>query len=117
MHELSIVQSIVTAATEALQGQPVRRVLSVRLRVGALSGIEEGALQFSYGLATAGTLLEGSALLVENIPVVIHCARCQLDARLPGVQTFRCPTCGTPSAVLRHGREIEIESLEVEDAA
>lgn len=115
MHELSIVQGVVSAVTEALQHTPVKRVLRVRLKVGALSGVVEGALLFSYDLAAAGTLLEGSTLEVVPLPVVIHCAVCDVDVELPGVQSFRCPRCQTPGADIRQGRELEVDSVEVEE--
>jgi Zn finger protein HypA/HybF involved in hydrogenase expression len=34
---------------------------------------------------------------------------------LEGVQSFRCPTCGEPCSDQRQGRELEIESIEIED--
>ncbi|MBZ5524462.1 MAG: hydrogenase maturation nickel metallochaperone HypA [Acidobacteriia bacterium] len=115
MHELSIVEGIVTAVTESLASRPVSRVYSVRLQVGAMSGVVEEALQFSYGIATQGTILEGSILDVDHIPVEIHCDICDRDFELPGVQSFRCPACDTPSLQIRRGRELEIQSLEVEE--
>lgn len=117
MHELSIVQAIVAGVTESLAQTPVKRVLRVRLRVGVLSGVEESALQFSYGLATPGTVLEGSKLEAHPLPAVIHCAPCDADFELPNIQSFRCPRCDSPSNDVRQGRELEIESLEIEDQA
>lgn len=115
MHELSIVQSVVTSVTEWLAGQPPGRIKTVTLRVGALSGVVEDALQFGYEIATTGTPLSGSTLEVRRQPVVIYCQPCADLAELPGVQSFRCPRCDTPSGDIRHGRELEIESLEIEE--
>jgi hydrogenase nickel incorporation protein HypA/HybF len=115
VHELSIVCGIVTAVTESLAGRSVSRVYSVKLQVGALSGVVEDALQFSYGIAIQGTLLEGSRLEVLHVPVVIHCDKCHRECELPSVQSFRCPRCGRPSMDIRRGRELEIESMEVEE--
>jgi Zn finger protein HypA/HybF involved in hydrogenase expression len=36
---------------------------------------------------------------------------------LDGVQSFRCPRCDEPCSDLRQGRELEIESIEIEDGA
>jgi len=115
VHELSVVHSIVTAAEEALAGHPVQRVIEVRLRVGELSGVVEEALQFSFEIATQGTILSGARLVVDLLPVVIHCHNCHKDVELAGVQSFRCPHCGELSADLRQGRELAIESLEIEE--
>jgi hydrogenase nickel incorporation protein HypA/HybF len=117
MHELSIVQSVVTTVTEAMTAHRGVQIRSVRLKVGALSGVVEGALQFGYGIATEGTMLEGSRLTVAHMPVVIYCKPCGELRELPGVQSFRCPVCNTPSGDIRQGRELEIESVEIEEAA
>ena len=116
MHELSIVDGIVTAVTDAARKAHARQVRTVTLRVGALAGVVEDALQFSYGIGTADTLLDGSTLVVHRLPVVIRCDVCQSDRELPGIQSFRCPVCNTPSGDIRQGRELEIESLEIEEA-
>lgn len=116
MHELSIVSSVVDSVIETLAAYPGARVKEVRLRVGALAAVVEDSLQFCYGLATNGTALEGSALVVKTLPVVAHCKGCAADVELPGVQSFRCPRCDAPVEDLRQGRELEIESIEIEEA-
>lgn len=115
MHELSIVLSVIATVTESCKQQPVGRVQCVHLRIGALSGVVDDALQFGYEIATEGTLLAGSRLEVHRQPVVIYCARCDRMQELNGVQSFRCPVCGILSGDIRQGRELEIESLEVEE--
>jgi hydrogenase nickel incorporation protein HypA/HybF len=115
MHELSIVTSIVETVTESLNAYPGARVLEVRLRVGALASVIPESLEFCYGIASEGTPLEGSRLVVNLLPVVVHCAACGQDAELEGVQSFRCPRCGEPCSEMRQGRELEIDSIEIED--
>jgi len=115
MHELSIAASIVEAVTETAAAYPGARVSVVRLRVGALAAVVEDSLKFCWSITTEGTPLAGAALAVRTMPVVIHCARCGVDEELGGVQSFRCPRCGEPAADLRQGRELEIESIEIEE--
>ena len=115
MHELSIVTSVVESVTESLAAYPGARVKEVRLRVGALASVVEDALQFCYGIAAEGTALEGSKLVVNVLPVVMHCVGCGEDVELEGMQSFRCPRCGEPCLDLRQGRELEIDSIEIED--
>jgi hydrogenase nickel incorporation protein HypA/HybF len=116
MHELSIVSSIVDTVTESAAVYPGARVVEVRLRVGALASVVEDSLQFCYGIATEGTALEGSRLVVKVLPVVMHCVPCGEVVALEGVQSFRCPKCGEPCFDLRQGRELEIEAIEIEEA-
>ena len=115
MHELSIVSSVVDSVTEALAAYPGARVKEVRLRVGALAAVVEDSLQFCYELATADTPLQGSKLIVTTLPVIMHCDRCAQDVEIEGLQSFRCPRCGEPVGDLRQGRELEIESFEIDE--
>jgi hydrogenase nickel incorporation protein HypA/HybF len=115
VHELSIVSSIVDSVTEALAAYPGARVKEVRLRVGALAAVVEDSLQFCFELATADTPLQGSKLIVKTLPVTMHCERCAEDVEIESMQSFRCPHCGEPVTDLRQGRELEIESIEIDE--
>jgi len=116
MHELSIAASIVDAVSETAAAYPGARVREVRLRIGALSAVIEDSLQFCWGVTTEGTPLAGAVLVVRTLPVVVHCDACGAEEELAGVQSFRCPRCGAPAGDLRQGRELEIESIEIDDA-
>jgi hydrogenase nickel incorporation protein HypA/HybF len=115
MHELSIVSSIVESVTESLAAYPGAQVKEVRLRVGALASVVEDSLQFCYEIATDDTPLAGSKLVVNIVPVVMHCEPCNAEVTLASLQSFRCPQCGELVADLRQGRELEIESIEIEE--
>jgi len=114
MHELSIAMSIVDAAVEESQRRGVQ-VSAVHLRLGALSGVVKDALLFSYEVACQDTPLEGSQLIVEELPVIVFCAQCQKERVLQSVQLFQCPECGTPTMDVRQGKELEVFALEVQE--
>ncbi len=114
MHELSIAMSIVDAALDESQRRGVQ-VSAVHLRLGALSGVVKDALLFSYEVACQDTPLQGSRLIVEDIPVVVFCPRCQEVRTLSSVQLFACPECGTPTMDVRQGKELEVFALEIEE--
>lgn len=113
MHELSIALSIVDLATEEAQRHGADRVEAVHLKVGRLSGVVPRALLASYDLACENTPLAGSRLLIEDVPVAIHCAVCSDVREIASMDAFVCTTCGTPSAVVVRGREIELVALEL----
>jgi hydrogenase nickel incorporation protein HypA/HybF len=113
VHELSIAHSIVEVVTAALPSDGSATLEAVHLRIGRLAGIEAGALHFSYDLVVEGTPLAGSRLVIEEVPVVIHCIPCAMERELPGIQRFRCPVCDTPSGDIRRGRELDVVSLEL----
>jgi hydrogenase nickel incorporation protein HypA/HybF len=115
MHELSIAASIVDAVAETLSRYPGARVKDVRVRLGALASVIEDSLQFCWGVTVEGTPLEGAKLVINVLPVVVHCSACGKNGELESLQSFRCPHCGEPASDLRQGRELEIESIEIED--
>ena len=115
MHELSIAASIVESVTEAAAAYPGATVEAVRLRLGALSDVQQDSLRFCWELTVADTPLAGAALIITEIPIVVHCAHCEADVQLDTVQSFRCPRCGELAADLRQGKELEIESIELDD--
>ncbi|MCB0197091.1 MAG: hydrogenase maturation nickel metallochaperone HypA [Anaerolineae bacterium] len=112
MHELSIAHSLVEIAGEAACQANAKQVEAVTLRLGALSGVVKDALLFSYDIAIENTLLAGSRLYIEELPVVVYCPDCDTQTTLDGVQRFRCDQCGQPTAQIIQGKEMEIVSLE-----
>jgi hydrogenase nickel incorporation protein HypA/HybF len=116
MHELSIAMSIVELAEEEAERRGVQ-VQAVHLKLGALSGVVKEALLSCYEMACEGTSLQGSQLLVEDIPVAVFCTNCQTERPLASVQLFCCPECGTPTSEVTQGKELEVVALEVSECA
>jgi hydrogenase nickel incorporation protein HypA/HybF len=126
MHELSIAQAVVDTATKHSGG---RRVKLVSLRLGTMRQVAFDSLDFYFGIVARETLCEGAELEHELVPALLRCPRCAREwdpAPQPvasheavGVElalpVFRCPVCGVPGEV-RAGAELEVESIEVEDA-
>ncbi len=93
------------------------RVSEVHLRLGRLAGVVQESLHFGYDIVTQDTLLAGSRLVIEELPIIIFCPTCDREVQLPGIQSFRCPNCGTPSGDIRQGQELELHSIHFLDEA
>jgi hydrogenase nickel incorporation protein HypA/HybF len=113
LHELSIALSIVEGAGEEVTRQGGGRVCSVYLKLGPLSGVVKEALLFSYDLACEGTPLEGSNLIIEDIPVRLDCKQCGSEADAVSIQCLQCCRCGSPGRVVS-GTELEMFALEMQ---
>ncbi len=114
MHELSVALSIVDLARA--EGERIGgRVCAVHVRVGALAGVVREALQFSYGIACQDTALEGSRLVIDEVPVRVFCPTCRAERVLRSAQLLCCAECGTPTPDVRDGRGLELVALEVEE--
>jgi hydrogenase nickel incorporation protein HypA/HybF len=116
MHELSIAMSIVELAEEEIERRSIQ-VDAVHLKLGALSGVVKEALLSCYEMACENTSLEGSRLLIEDVPIVIFCPTCQEQRPVSSLQLFCCLECGTPSFEIVHGKELEVVALEIKECA
>lgn len=114
MHELSIALSIIEGAEEEVQRQGGGRVCAVHLKLGPLSGVVKEALLFSYELACEGTLLEGSTLIIKEIPIRIYCAKCGGEGDPVSLQCLQCARCGAPACRVVNGAELELAALELQ---
>ena len=119
MHELSIAHSLVSMAAAAIRSDPefepaTSKVSEVHLRLGQMGGVVKDALHFCYDIAAEDTILAGSRLVIDELPIVVFCSVCHREVELPDIQRFRCPTCNTPSGDVRQGKELELVSIHFE---
>ncbi len=114
MHELSIALSMIEMATEEVHKQGGARVHAIHLKLGQLSGVVKDALLFSWEVACEGTLLAGSRLEIEEIPVIAFCRNCRENKTLKAINQFFCPTCKTPTNEILQGKELSVVALEIE---
>ena len=108
MHELAIAESVVEAILERTEG---RKVTTVRLTVGRLSGVVPDALEFCFDLATSGTTLEGAALQIVEPNGQAHCRACDRDFAMNDL-ILLCE-CGSADVEVVAGRELSVTSVEV----
>jgi hydrogenase nickel incorporation protein HypA/HybF len=115
VHELSIALGIIDVAAEELARQGSVRVEAVHLRVGALSGVVPEALESAWELAAEQSPLAGARLVIEKVPVEVECPVCGGRRQVESIQRMCCRACGTPSAEVVRGRELEVVAMEVCD--
>jgi hydrogenase nickel incorporation protein HypA/HybF len=113
MHELSIAMSVVDLARQ--EGERVRgRVIAVHIKVGSLSGVFKDALLSCYEMASHDTSLQGSQLIIEDVPILIYCPQCRAERTVASMQRFCCSVCSAPASQILRGKELELVSLELE---
>jgi hydrogenase nickel incorporation protein HypA/HybF len=111
MHEYSIVQALLRRVEESIRAYEVTAVRGLRLRIGALSGVDGSLLRIAYELCAPGTCCDGAALDIEDVPVCWRCPRCGQEP--PAGQRLVCPGCGGPVR-LAAGDEIVLEKIDLE---
>jgi hydrogenase nickel incorporation protein HypA/HybF len=113
LHELSVTQSVLDIALAHAQRAGASRIVRVHLAVGALSGIVDESVQFYFDFVSRDTLAEGAKLVFRKVPAQFRCQSCGAEYE-PDGSDWTCPLCGElrPKAV--GGRELLVESIEVE---
>ena len=113
MHELSITQSILDIALAHAQQARANRVLRVHLVVGELSGLVGEYIQFYFDFLSKETIAEGAELIFQHVPARFRCSNCGAEY-VPGDTDWTCPECGALQPTVIGGRELLVESIEVE---
>lgn len=113
MHELSIVLSILDVAEEELERHGGAQVEAIYLRLGPLAGVVKEALLSAYELAREATPFQSSRLVIEEVPIVVFCSKCDAERPVRSMQDFCCAECDTPASKLIHGKELELAALEL----
>lgn len=113
MHETDMTKALIGTIRDWWDSQPERpTVQKVHLVVGAFTCVEPASLQFAFDVQTQGTFLDGSELVIKNIPLIAHCHICRSDYRPEYGSQYACPTCNSPMEDIRSGRELKIDRLE-----
>jgi len=115
MHELSIAMSILDVAEEHAEPYGGVRVEAIHIKLGPLAGVVKEALVSAYQLASEKTRFEHSRLVIEDVPIVVYCSKCQAERPANPVHWFCCAVCGTAASEVLHGRELELAALELEE--
>jgi len=114
MHELSIASSIVDTVLKEIDKQNLKKVLLIKLRVGALTDIVLDSLQFGFEALTLGTVLSETKLEIESVPIKGICRNCNNYFEVEKF-IFVCPKCSSYYIDMKQGNELDIAHLEVED--
>jgi len=116
MHELAIAQALVDQIAKDADVQKAKRVLSVRVMVGTLSGVDPEALRMTFQLAAEETPLRETELVVERVTATVRCADCQAVST-PEPPFIYCAVCKSRNVQIETGRELYIKSAEIETDA
>lgn len=114
MHEFGLAVSMLEIAEQAARADGAERIDRIHLEIGALAGVVPEALDFAFLGAREGTMAAEAELEVTYLPAIAYCATCEREFELDNrFGIALCPSCDTPSADLRQGREMHVSHLEV----
>jgi hydrogenase nickel incorporation protein HypA/HybF len=111
MHETAVVAGLMRILDERAAAAGIDRVVSVRLRIGRLRGLDSRQIRSAFELFAEGTIADGARLEIDEVGVEAVCATCGTVWTVEGWR-FECPSCGGSDAETRTGRELYVESFE-----
>ena len=112
MHELSIVQNLVTLCEQNAAKQNAKEVLKIEIKVGRLSGVEAHYLKSAFEVYKIGTICENAELLINVQNIVIECEECKFSGEL-SENDFTCPKCGKQNLNVIDGEDMYLMRLEM----
>ena len=114
MHELSLAQSILSIAANAVPEDSKAVITKVGLQVGELSGIEIDSLEFAFSVIKADTPLRNAELNIQIIKGEAACVECKT---IFPVRSFGicCPECKSYSMKILKGREMRVLNIVVDE--
>jgi hydrogenase nickel incorporation protein HypA/HybF len=113
MHELSVTQSVLDIALAHAEKAGANRVRCINIAVGELSGIISESVQFYFDFVSKETPAEGAELVFRKVPAQFRCKACGAVYEPEGSE-WDCPMCEELAPQAIGGRELSVESIEVE---
>lgn len=113
MHELGIMTGVLQAVEKSAKQAGSEKVLKISLSVGVMTEAIEDALRFAFEALSEGTMCESAELEITMIPPVSICAECGNEYEHDRFHML-CPECGSSFTQLIQGKELQIDSIEVD---
>jgi hydrogenase nickel incorporation protein HypA/HybF len=115
MHELQVTERILDIVIKHASGQEVSRIVTIRLRIGELTDLEDEWIQRYFDYLSRGTIAENAKLAIQRAPIVLECESCSrsFEIRKDELGEAACPDCKESECRLVSGREYLIENIEV----
>ena len=113
MHELTITQNMFDLVLEQANKAGAKKVGKINLVIGEMTGVVGDCVQFYFNFISKGTPAEGATLSFTMIPPKARCRNCDKSFELKEFDWI-CPYCQGNSMEIIAGKELFVESIEVE---
>lgn len=114
MHELGIMTGVMDAVTKSAHDAGADKVLKVTLSVGEMTECIQDALEFAFeALTEDDPFVRDAELTINMIKPKSRCLECGVEFEHDRFHMF-CPECDSFATELLAGRELQIDSIEVD---
>ena len=112
MHEASIALNILRITKDELIKNGGSNVETVKVEIGALSGVELESLQFALNACKDQDVFKSTNFLIEEIEAKAKCRVCGNEFEA-GDFFEVCPKCSSFELDYLSGKELKIKSIEI----
>ena len=115
MHELGVIERLFDICTRNAQANNAKKIISVTLKIGEGSDLQEEWVQRYFDYLCKDTIAEGAKLIIERIPLIVRCKECseEFHVALRKRERASCPKCKGAKFELVSGREYMVDSMEI----
>ncbi len=113
MHELTVTQNIVSIALAKAAETQARRIVQINIVIGELSGFVPDCIRFYFDSLSRDTIAQDAVLHFQPVPTQLRCRNCSVTFH-PQDAVWSCPQCQGLGLEIVNGRQLYIESIEVE---
>ena len=115
MHELTIVANIFDIVKEELGKRELVELRKIHLKIGEFSGVVPDTLKFAFDVAKVGTIFDKAVLDLDIIPFLARCKDCRKEFSMEEDFLFMCPFCSSQNVDVVSGKELFVDSIEIEE--
>lgn len=110
MHELGVVLEIFDLVEEIMKEQDLKKVSTITVEVGELSGILPDYFKECWDVAKIGGTFDKTELILEFIPAAAKC-KCGFEYEMQKNNRI-CPICHKTDYAVIRGREFMVKQIE-----
>ena len=113
MPEMSLAEGVLQLVEETARREQASCVKLVVLEIGKLSSVAPEALRFCFEAVTRGSIADGAALEIVDVPGAGWCVQCA--ATVPIAERYgECPVCGSHQVQPTGGTEMRVREIGIE---
>lgn len=112
MHEMSLCQNVMEVIEQQQQQHQFNQVTDIWLELGALSCVEQSAVEFCFEMVCRDTVAENCKLHFIHLPAKAWCWQCKKEVEISTYQDC-CPSCQSPHLQRPSHTEFRIKEIAV----
>ena len=107
-------QGVLSTVEASARQAGAKRVITIRLVIGEMTEIISDAMEFAFEALCPNTICEGARLTIQRTPTRSRCCVCNAEF-VHDRYRWACPECDSLATELLSGREMYIDSIEIEE--